>query len=175
DDYSPVISPDGKTVAFVSRRADAAGDIHLLPISASLSSILGKGDNADERIKLERSEVSNADWYPNSKRVVSSSRKVRQRLARIYTSSTSDYQAKPLSDLVGEQPTVSHDGALVAYVRGRGIFSFAEDRGKESPLTSGSIYQDGKPHFSNDGQFLYFVRYVDDTNNDNIINPDDHP
>ena len=173
DDFSPVLSPDGDEVAFVSRREDAAGDITIMDIGFTFS-LPGKNkEKPVESIASNTTEDSSPAWFPKGDKIVFASRKPGETSSVLMFAELSDRKAQPLSDIRGEQPSVSPDGKFVAYVRSGSIYVYDIDSDKNERLTESGIVQDGHPRFSSDGKTLVFVRYSDDTNKDGVFNADD--
>ena len=164
DDFSGAMSPDGTKVAFVSRRDDATGDIQILDLGFSwFSTGSAAGEKPSKTVSLPRSEDFRPFWFPDSKRVVFSSRVAGDKESSLMFVDIANRIPQPLFDLKGDQPTVSRDSRYLAFVK-RGslqLFDMKEERLWQ--LTDGVGVQDGYPAFSPDGASLYFVRYADDT------------
>ena len=176
DDYWPVLSPKGKKIAFVSRRGDAAGDIHILGLGPSLSKLYGYREGSVSQIKNPWTEDGNPSWFPNGERVVFVARKPGETEGEIMTSELADLKPVPLSpDTKGNQPSVAPNGKDVVYVNKGGIKVYDEEAKRITRLTTGGLLQDGQPRFSTDGKSLFFIRYADDTNRDGLLNGDDRP
>ena len=167
DDLGAVMSPDGNTFAFVSRRQDATGDIHFL----------GIGDDDEESLSfnLKKTADSNPVWFPDSERIVFSARQPGHKYPRIMIGSTETFKAKELEGVSGYQPWPSPDGQNIAYSRNGSIYIYSMTKRESQRITRGGSLQDSQPVYSHDGSHLYFIRYADDTNNDGQLNADDRP
>ncbi len=172
DDFSGVISPDGDRIAFVSRREDAAGDIHVVELGLSLAQFTS-GEGPIDTISSKQTEDSNPSWYPSSDKLVFSARLPGEKTPTLMVAELKDLKAQPLGEAKGDQPNVSPDGTRVAFVRGGGIYIYQEGDEKITQITDGGDLQDGQPRFTPDGKGLVFLRYADDTNGDGKLNGDD--
>lgn len=174
DDYSPSVSPDGGRVAFVSRRDDAAGDIYIAKLQGfSLSKLFGSNEIEMKSVPLKFTEDTHPAWFPDSKKIVFAARRPAEKTPQLMIASIDSDEAVPLEGVFGDQPSVSPDGKTIAFVKEGGIFLWDSVEKKIHQLTQGGKVQDGQPSFSTKGDFLVFVRYLDDTNNDQKINADD--
>ena len=173
DDLSPTMSQNGKYVAFVSRRQDAAGDIHIMKLSGLFSS--DDEERATSSFNLKRSEDTQPAWFSDSSRLVFTSRKPHQKTPSIMIASLDELTAKPLAGIYGHHPAPSKDGRYIAYSRMGSLYIYSLETQKEINLTRSSIVKDGQPSFSEDGRYLTFIRYADDTNQDGRLNGDDRP
>jgi tetratricopeptide (TPR) repeat protein len=172
DDFFPVLSPGGEMIAFVSRRLDAAGDIHILDLG---SSTVFSDELSSKNVEQKLTEDGSPSWFPDSKKVVFAARKPGALLPQIMIADVETLVATPLGEVRGDQPTVSPSGKQVAYVVRGNIFLYDMNSEKSVPITTHKVVQDGQPRFSPDGTHLYFIRYADDTNDDGELNGDDKP
>lgn len=175
DDFAPVISPGGDAIAFVSRREDAAGDIHVLRFGFSIDGLFGASEGDIGVISSKQTEDTNPSWYPNGEKIVFAARKPGEKTPTVMVSELKDMKPVPLGDARGDQPSVSPDGKFVAFVRDGAIFLFNDDGDKITQITAGGTLQDGQPRFTQDGKSLVFTRYADDTNRDGKLDGDDRP
>ncbi len=175
DDFSAVISPNGKRAAFVSRRSDAAGDIHVMDLGDSVAKVLGSDEGTVERIKLEASEDLNPAWFPDSDRLVFTARRAGDVFPKLMLADLDDLKATEIEGIQGEQPNVSNDGEWIVYVKNGALFAFEIKTKKTIQLTNGGSVQDGQPRFSADDKHIVFIRYGDDTNSDGKLDGDDRP
>ena len=175
DDFSPVISPNGRYAAFVSRRADAAGDVHILDLRGSVKSLLTTSEGPVTRIEQVQTEDFSPSWFPDSERILFSSRRSGETEAQIMEADVGDNKARPFAGLRGQQPAVSPDGNLVAYVRNGALHLYDIATSQNIELTKGGRIQDGQPAFSLDGKSILFIRYLADTSEDGVIDGDDRP
>ena len=167
DDFNPSLSPDGKWLAFVSRRQDAAGDIHIVKAEDSWIDTQTDSARSTLRITADSTEDREPSWFPDSETLVFAARRpgaLEPRLMVVDT--TEDSRPVPLGEVYGSQPTVSPDGNLVAYVRGGDIYVYNIDRQSTTLATQSNGIQHGNPRFTADNAGLYFISYRDDTNGD---------
>ena len=175
DDFAPVVSPSGKKLAFISRRHDAAGDVEIMDLGFTFKGIFSSGERAVEQINAPRSEDTSPFWFPDSKRLVFAAREPGEKTPRLMTVSLDDLKPHPMADLRGDQPSVSRDGKMVAFVLGGAIYIHLVQEQKTTQITPGGVIQDGQPQFSDDGKSIVFIRYADDTNDDGKLDGDDLP
>ncbi len=175
DDFSPVINNKGDQIAFVSRREDAAGDIHIKDLSSSPFSFASgnQSEGTLEVIQSNMTEDTNPEWFPDSSKIIFAARKPGDKYPQITVASLDDLIPKPLGEARGDQPSVSPDGNQVVYVKDGGLRLYDIEAEKDYALTEGGYLQDGQPRFSNSGEEIVFIRYADDTNNDGFLNADD--
>lgn len=173
DDFSPSMSPDGKHLVFVTRRGDAAGNI---VVTSSAPSRFGFGSkNLDEtlsEIALPESEEMSPSWYPNSEKVIFSSRIPGEKLPRIMSADIKSLLPKPVFDWHGQSPVASPTDDQIAFSREGALF-LGDVNGRVTQLTLGGPVKDGQPRFSRDGKSVVFVRYSDDSNGDGQIDGKD--
>ena len=175
DDFAPVLSPNGKMLAFISRRHDAAGDVEIIDLGLSIRGILGQGEGSVDHVNLPLSEDTNPSWFPDGKKLVFSARKTGQKIPTLMVVDLKDLTALPIGDLTGEQPSVSRDGRMIAFVKNGAIYLHRLATNQTTKVTEGGVVQDGQPQFSADDKSIVFIRYVDDTNRDGKLNGDDRP
>jgi CHAT domain-containing protein/tetratricopeptide (TPR) repeat protein len=174
DDFSPVLNPKGDKVAFISRRLDAAGNVHILKMGFSFSNISGNGEGPIEVVDLPNTEDMNPSWFPDGKKLVFAARKFSDAIPDLMTVSLDDLKPMQLGTAIGDQPSVSDDGKMVVYVKSGGIHIYYIDTAMVEQITQGGIVQDGQPRFINQDKGLVFTRYADDTNHDGKLDADDH-
>ena len=175
DDFAPAVSPDGKTLAFVSRREDAAGDIHILSLGFDLRRSWRGGEPNIQVVSARRTEDSHPAWYPNSDRIVFAARGTGDRYPQLMWADLDDLKPQPLGEARGDQPSVSPDGKMVAFVRDGSIMLLSTEDDKIRKLTEGGLVQDGQPRFSPDSSQVFFIRYQDDSNSDGRLDANDRP
>ena len=175
DDFAPVLSPNGKRLAFISRRHDAAGDLEVIDLGFSFREILGQGEGSVDHVNLPQSEDTNPSWFPDGKKLVFSARKTGQKIPTLMIVDLKELTALPLADLTGDQPSVSRDGRMITFVKNGALYLHLLANKTTTKLTEGGVVQDGQPQFSPDNKSIVFIRYADDTNRDGKLNGDDRP
>lgn len=166
DDFSPVFSPSGEKLAIVSRRADAAGDIHIIDLDHQ------EGDYS-LRVVLEGKEDRHPSWDPNGERLIFSSRSALEATSKIMIFDLSSKKVEPFFSLEGDAPSFSTDGSLVTYSRRGKIFVFDIAREASFEITSGTLGVDGFSRFTSKNSQLVFSRFYRDTNEDGKIDTED--
>ncbi len=150
---SPVISPDGKWIAYFS---DEKGEyaLHVRPTE-------GRGSVRKIPVELKPSYYHELTWSPDSKRLAFSDKKltlwvvdVETQGARRITTSTFPLQER-------YEPAWSPDGTWLAYSRYeangvRAIYVYHAVRGRKSRVTRGRVDAE-YPAFDAGGRYLYFV------------------
>ena len=166
DDLAPVMSPDGDQIAFVSRRQDAAGDIHIMGVKGEKKSKI-KG------VKHPLFEDSEPSWFPDGERILFASRAPGDQIPALMTARVGQLLAQPLGSVRGTQAKVFPGGHQIIYVNQGSLYVYDEKKHRSQQLTKAQGPQDGQPFIAQDGKTLLFMRYTDDTNDDGVINADD--
>jgi CHAT domain-containing protein len=177
DDFKPVLSPDGKQIAYVSRRDDALGDIYFINSDGGLQgSWFGvESSIKDGRIARPESEDSGVSWFPDGLSLVFTAKKPGEDMPEILRFDLRTRTLSGFDGLRGSQPSVSSDGKRIVFVRQGALYLLDVASGKSERLTSGGVVQDGHPRFAKNDSDILFIRYIDDTNGDGSLNGDDHP
>ena len=176
-DDSPALSPDGRRLAFVTHREDARGDIAVMKVRGL------SDDDAAARSDLEiLTDREGADrdpcWVPSGERIAFSRTPASGGAEEVYELSLKDRALKQMTDGGGRGPSYSPDGQYLAYSStkddpsGR-IWVMRVAGGQAAPLTAGSAI-DGFPSWSEDGKWVYFARFSEDTNGDGGITTQDN-
>lgn len=172
DDLDPAVSPNGKSLAFVSRRQDATGDIHIMDLSGFRGFSAELGSSSFDQKKTEDTQPR---WFADSTRIVFTSRLPYEVEPQIMIGDTESLKANPLEGARGIHPTPSPDGTKICYSSNGALYLHDIKSGERKQLTTGIESKDGQPSFSSDGKFLFFIRYLQDTNYDGQTNADDRP
>lgn len=173
DDFSPALSPDASKIVFVSRRADAAGDIHVMDLDFTWGTFRRPGETYNVRVESPVTEDRNPAWFPDSDRIVFAARKPGAPDSQLMLANVRDGKAEPLANITGDYPAVDAEGERIVFVSRGAIYTHHLETKQTTQLTSGR-YIDGHPSFSNDGRYVYFVRHADDTNADRVIDTKDN-
>lgn len=177
----PRISPDGQQLLYVSLRQDAAGQLCVRRVP-----------DKDRRCLAAASGALQAQWI-NAKQIVLLSRPAAQGDIRL---SLVDVGGKPTARTLFDRnltaPTVSPNGRWLVYTpverfvekvgpafaarAGHKLMAQRFDRLETKP-TAIALDAPGltaQAAFDPDGKWLYFVQFVSDTNQDGVIDGNDH-
>lgn len=190
-DISPVISPRGKRLAFVSYREDPEGDIYI--VSLDSDDLIEKREKRRRIPKTLDAEIDNltsvenngtvqliADenpsWSPDGKRIVfSSSRSGNQ---EIWIMDRNGSDKEQISTGGGTQPSFSPDGQYIAFISYRdsaegALYRYSmETRETERISKDKGIYLN--PVFIKNGSLVAATHIAKDTNKDGELNLKDH-
>jgi CHAT domain-containing protein len=172
DDYAPIISGDGKLIAFLTRRQDAAGDLAVAPAADAWD-----GKNIETEIKVANitdTEELSATWTPDSQSIVVPARSAKNSVPHLYLYDAKTLERKEIPGAVGEEPSISSDGHELLYVRGGHIYSNSLGGGQETDVTKkwGGIWT--RPYFIANSKNFVAIRYLHDTNKDSKVDGLDH-
>jgi hypothetical protein len=178
----PRVSPDGKSLLYVSFRDSASGQLCVRR--------LPKGD---ERSCLEDASAAlQAEWIDSNRIALVSRASVRGDLRTLEVTVGSRWSARPLLDRNITSPALSPDGRWLVYVPvarvvptvGPAFAAHAAPSLEVVPVGSPSSPpvkielqlpgQTGQPAFAKDGRSLYVVQFFADTNHDGTVDASDH-
>ncbi len=183
DASTPRISPDGKMLAFLSYKADAAGDVCVMTLKSKEQRCLTGLDTAELAVF----------WMDQGKTLGVVSRAGVHgdyQVLRFRLDGDSKKPEKVLEQNLMD-PDLSPDGKVLAFVplektqKEVGV-SFSNRTGKGLMLkalagSAGPLHYKpdlpgvtGSPAFAKDGEFLYFVQYLNDTNQDGTTDGNDN-
>ena len=191
-DITPVISPDGKHLAFVSFRDDPEGDIFVMKIKPgelikkeeeSISS-LASMDSLIENITVEREKESqviinikdaNPSWSPDGDKIVYSSLKGGD--TNLWIMKADGSEKKKITEKGGEFPSFSMDGTKIVFVSYRenehgDVYILDLSSGSESRITSDKnikLY----PSFMNETGRIIYSSIENDTNKNGTLDLQD--
>ncbi len=171
DDFAPALSPDGKMVAFLTRRLDAAGDIAFTGIDRPVFSLAVENE-LKVASKPDSEELAPA-WFPDSKRLIVPVRDDPRQTPKLFILNMEDLKWQDLG-VRGEYPNISNEGLQLVYVREAKIRLYDIVRGQESELKGLGSGVWARPRFTQTPGILVAVRYADDTNHDGALDGSDH-
>lgn len=172
DDTSPVFSPDGQSIVWVSKRADVKGDLWIMNRSGGKQRQLTTRSTAD----------SAPTFHPDGEHVFFTSKQKRSRRPGIQKINLNTLQSEEVVER-GWDPTLSADGTTMVYVTVPDgetlprLFQRNLIMGVSRPITQ-TIYPEGLPAFitrPTGEEELIFVRFVDDMNGDGDVDANDTP
>jgi Tol biopolymer transport system component len=177
----PRVSPDGKHLLYISFREDAAGDLCVRDLKR-----LERACLPDESTAIQ------AQWMNDGSLALVSRSSLQGdfRLERVRVGHK--LRTEVLVDRNLVSPTISPDGKWLVYVP---LERYAKNVGPgfaaKAERTLGALRLNapgaqpvemafdlpgatGQPAFSDDGRWLYFTQYLDDSNRDGVIDGSDH-
>ncbi|MGA2448630.1 MAG: hypothetical protein ABTD50_08140 [Polyangiaceae bacterium] len=179
----PRVSPDGRSLLYISFRESASGQlcVRRLPMG-------------DERRCLQDSSAAlQAEWIDGGRIALVSRRSIEGDLRILEVTVGPEFSTRPLLDRNVTSPAVSPDGRWLVYVPvtrtvptvGPAFAAHAAPYLEAVPLASASTArpskilpalpgQTGQPAFARDGHSLFIVQFFADTNHDGAIDASDH-
>jgi CHAT domain-containing protein len=160
DDYSPTWSPDGRSLAFISRRDDAEGDLYLLQLKH------GDGTLSAGKIKLLKHNLDREAFpafSPDGKKIAFSLGAAGAEQIWLYEFKTQ--KKYPLTKQGGTQPAWSPDGKQLAIscpvATGNQIFIISADTAEADRHRQQITFTGDNqfPSWSPDGQKLLVQRF----------------
>ncbi|MBW2703307.1 MAG: PD40 domain-containing protein [Deltaproteobacteria bacterium] len=179
----PKISPDGKTLAYISTREDALGDLCVFDLGTKQHSCLTDGMSAElqplwfgqKRLGvLSRGDDLHGDFRLQRFESLQKGAKAETLLERNMLGAALSPSGQWLA-YVGVERTASRVGVSFANRAGKGLRLERLDRkGKVIHFDAELPGTTGFPAFSADGKHLVFAQYLNDTNGDGQIDGDDN-
>jgi Tol biopolymer transport system component/DNA-binding winged helix-turn-helix (wHTH) protein len=161
-DRSPVVSPDGRRIAFLRERTLNRAAIFLLPVTSDWAPT-----GTPRQLTSDESAILGLAWAPDGRDLVFSSggHLGLSRIARIPATSDSGTKPEPEFLSFGEQATgisISRTGRLVysAQFRDTALYELALPRPLTSPIALSafsSTFDEHTPDYSPDGKRLAFA------------------
>jgi RNAse (barnase) inhibitor barstar len=179
----PRVSPDGRSLLYISFRESASGQVCVRR--------LPEGDR--RRCLRDSSAALQAEWIDHDRIALVSRQSIKADLRVLEVAIGSTLSARPLLDRNMMSPAVSPDGRWLVYVPvartvqtvGPAFAAHAAQILEAVPLWSASSAsptkivlqlpgQTGQPVFAKDGRSLYVVQFFTDTNHDGTVDASDH-
>jgi hypothetical protein len=177
----PRVSPDGRSLLYVSFREHASGQLCVRRLP----------DGEGRRCLDDASAALQGEWIDAGHIALVVRRSIAGDLGVLGVSVGSSLVARPLLDRNLTSPAVSPDGKWIVYVPvartvdnvGPAFAAHAAPRleavrlggpGTPTPLTLALPGQTGQPAFARDGRSLYVVQFIADTNQDGTVDAADH-
>ncbi len=146
-DSSPVWSPDGKTIAFLSNRGDAekVSQIYLIPTDGGEAYPLGQIDG----------EIFSLEWSPDGRKLLCAIRKLDSEVLE----RQKDEQKKKLGVVARHYERVFYKLDGYGYLPRERTHIWVVDvrSGKARQLTDHAVWDENQPTFSPDGSQIAFV------------------
>lgn len=167
-DDSPAFSPNGKWLAFVTRRDDTRGDIAVMRASGAGKRILTDRQGADR----------DPAWAPDGAHIAFARTPASGGAEEVYELSLKNPVPQRLTVGGCRGPRYSPDGKFLCYSSikddpsGDIWVMRMRDRVAVALTTGPSI--DGFPTWSDDGRWVYFARFSEDTNQDGKVSTQDN-
>jgi hypothetical protein len=179
----PRVSPNGRSLLYISFRESASGQLCVRRLPA--------GDG--RKCLQDSASALQAEWIDDDRVVLVSRHSVQSDLRILEVTIGSTLSTRPLVDRNMTSPAVSPDGRWLVYVPvtrtvqtvGPAFAAHAAQALEATPLASASSAtpakivlqlpgQTGQPVFARDGRSLYVVQFFTDTNHDGTIDAADH-
>ncbi len=179
----PRVSPDGRSLLYISFRESASGQLCVRR--------LPEGDG--RRCLQDSFAALQAEWIDRDRIALVSRQSVQGDLRLLEVTIGSSLSARLLLDRNMTSPAVSPDGRWLVYVPvartvqtvGPAFAAHAAQALEAIPLASASSAppakivlqlpgQTGQPVFAKDGRSLYVVQFFTDTNHDGTVDASDH-
>lgn len=184
----PAVSPDGEWVAFVSDYSDEHGDIHRVRVepNATLDQLARSGRKRDEQLVRLKSIESSPRWLSDEVLAFTSRTSEGWRLMAHDWDEERTWQLSNSEVREFSVFTDDFDRLVLAYVSGGTIWvgrleslrASGELRG-EAVSSANSAVLEGFPSWDRNEQgstrWLYYARWIDDTNLDGLVSVEDNP
>ena len=146
EDNEAAWSPDGKRIAFSSRRG-ARGDQDIYVMSADGTDLV--------RLTSSPAEEYDAAWSPDGKRIALTYE--RDDASSIWLLGLDRGELTPLtSGAYDNEPDWSPDGRHIAFAHDGDIWAMNADGSHQHEVVDGGDYAFGEPDWSSDGKWLVF-------------------
>ncbi len=179
----PRVSPDGRSLLYISFRESASGQLCVRRLP----------EGGARRCLRDSSAALQAEWINPDRIVLVSRQSIQGDLRVLDVTVASTLSARPLLDRNMTSPAVSPDGRWLVYVPvartvetvGPAFAAHAAQTLEAIPLAAVSSAppakivlrlpgQTGQPVFAKDGRSLYVVQFFTDTNHDGTVDASDH-
>ena len=179
----PQVSPDGRSLLYISFRESAAGQLCIRRLP----------DGEGRRCLQDASAALQAEWIDRDRIALVSRQSIEGELRVLAVTVGAALTARPLVERNMTSPAVSPDGRWLVYVPvartaqavGPAFAAHAAETLEAIPLATASQAQPakivlrlpgqtGQPVFARDGRSLYVVQFFIDTNHDGTVDASDH-
>jgi cellulose synthase operon protein C len=179
----PRVSPDGRSLLYISFRESATGQLCVRRLP----------DGEARRCLRDSSAALQAEWIDRDRIALVSRRSIEGDLRILEVMTASVLSARPLLDRNMTSPAVTPDRRWLVYVPvartvqavGPAFAAHAAQALEAVPLASAGTAtpskivlplpgQTGQPVFARDGHSLYIVQFFADTNHDGTVDASDH-
>ena len=179
----PRVSPDGRSLLYISFRESAAGQL----------CVRGLPDGGGRKCLQEAPAALQAEWIDGHRIALVSRVSIQGDLRLMEVTVGSTFTARPLLERNMTSPAISPDGRWLVYIPvartvqavGPAFAGHAGQTLEAVPLASAQSAtpakialqlpgQTGQPVFARDGRSLYVVQFFTDTNHDGVVDASDH-
>jgi hypothetical protein len=179
----PRVSPDGRSLLYISFRESASGRLCIRRLP----------DGDGRRCLQVSSAALQAEWIDDDRIALVSRRSIEGDLCVLDVAIHPEFSTRPLLDRNVSSPAVSPDGQWLVYVPvtrtertvGPAFSAHAAPSLEAIPIASARTAspakivlqlpgQTGQPAFARDGRSLFVVQFFADTNHDGTVDASDH-
>ena len=163
EDHRPVVSPDGRSLAFMSNRSGVWA-VYLMPLD---------GSRPAQRVSSDPLGEWYPDWSPDGRTLVYHRNDRERGVSYLLTFRIATREETPLgaTDARRDYARWSPDGKTLYYMcRGTGVCAISAD-GREQGVAFGLNANQGDPAVSSDGRWIAYVDPMPDKSEDIFIRP----
>ena len=163
EDRNPVVSPDGKTVYFLSERNGGAFNVYSFPLDnpSAVSSLTNFSDHPVRFLSAANNGLMAFAWDGEIYTLKPGSQPAKLNIDIVMDN---DLSPTPMKVASGEKHVVSPDGKQLAFVNRGDVFVASVDHGSIRQITSTAATEDA-PSWGKDGRTLYYTSERDGRKN----------